>query len=1091
MKKFKLKPSFMHIQKLASIIILVGCTLSVFAQTTSVTKTATPVKLDSIRGVVYDAITKKPIVGAQVQTLDAKYSKMTDESGSFAIGVPGYVHTLLAIAPDYSVKEVALYSSEKSIKIYLGQYGSANYYGEELTPVGMKRRSTVTTAQKTIEVDNLSSITIDADLQRKLGSDIKLTTHSGTLASGTSMLIRGINSLNANTQPLIVLDGLIQHNQSDIYSIHQGNIVSMLANIDVNDIASVSVLKDGTSLYGSKGGNGVLIINTNRGRDLTTKITVAAMLGSTLKPKVIPMMDADQSRIYISDLLSDVTAQKSVTDQLFLNTNTEFIYYNKFHNNANWSSDIYNNSLTQSYNVGVNGGDESALYNLSVGFANSPSVLKANDYNRLNARFNSDIILAKGLSTTFDISYLQSSRKLRNDGLAETYAGPINSPAFLALVKAPFLSPYQYLNSGALSTRLEDYDFMKIANPYAILEYGAGKSLQNNFNLSIQPTYKINKFLKISSQFSYTLNSLSENLFSPMYGVAPAIIDIAAGNSSKNHVKTQFAKQSTLFSDTRVNWKKNYEYNWFDVNSGVRYMLDKYVSEYAMGHNTGNDLVREMSGSLQFKSVGGILEPAKTLSYYAVVNYSLMNKYFLEGTVTAETNSKFGTDIASGFNLMGVSWGAFPSINASWLVNSEDFMKSLKFISLLKLRAGYGLSGNDGMTSTASQAYFNAIQYTNNQIGLQIYNIANPHLQWETVTKRSIGLDMNLFNDRIGITADLYNNTTDNLLVQKTLPVITGIGSYWSNDGKLENKGYELGLNVKVVETKDFHFTLGASVAHNANKILTLANGDYLTSVYGGEVLTAVGQQMGQFYGYQTNGVYALTTDATTNQLFKKESNGALTPYKAGDMRFVNTYVDNDTYSLNANGTYTLDANGTYILQVIDEKDKTVIGNSNAKFFGGMNAALKYKNLGIQFVFNYSYGNDVYNYLRSQIESGSTFYNQSITVGNRWIAEGQNATIPKSVYGDPMQNNRFSDRWIEDGSYLKLKTVEISYELPLKSSFIQGFTIWASANNLLTLTKYLGSDPEFAASNQIMYQGIDTGLLPQSKSFNCGFKINL
>lgn len=1082
MKKIKLTNCFMHIQKLATLLLFVGCSFSLFAQIDAKTPVAaSKIQIDSIKGIVYDVITKKPLSGAQIQTLDAKYSAMTDENGSFAIGIPDFIRTLVVSAPDYSVKEVPLFSSKMQLAVYLGQLDSKNYFGYEYTPTGQQRRSSVSTAQKTIDIDNLSSLSVDADLQRQFASDIKLTSHSGTLASGANMLIRGLNSLNANTQPLIVVDGLILHNQSDIYSILQGNIVTPLSNIDVNDIASVSVLKDGTSLYGTKGGNGVIIITTNRGKSLTTKITASAMLGSNLKPKSIPMLDASQSRIYISDLLSNTNAQKAVTDQLFLNTNTSYIYYKKYNNNNDWTDGIYTNSLTQSYNVAVNGGDESALYNLSVGFANAPSVLNKNDFNRLNARFNSDITLTKGFSTSFDISYIQTARKVLSDGLAESYTSQINSPAFLALVKAPFLSPYQYLNSGELSTRLEEYDFMKTANPYAILEYGQGKSQQNNFNLSIMPKVQISKTLGLTSQFTYTLNSLSENLFSQMYGVAPQLIDAVENKYSKNHVKTQFAKQSTVFSDTRLNFKKNFRANTFDVNLGMRFIYDKYISEYAMGHNTGNDRIREMSKNLEFKTVGGIFEPSKTLTYYLVAKYSLMNKYFLEGTVSTETNSKFGNELSSGYKLMGVSWGTFPSLNASWLISSEDFMSNLSFVNLMKLRAGYGISGNDAIESTSTKAYFKAMQYNLNLIGLQINNIANPGLQWETVTKRNIGLDMNLLNDRISISADIYQNTTDNLFVQKTLPVSTGIANYWTNDGKIENKGYELSVNLKVIETKDFHLSLGASIAHNANKVLSLANGNYVTSVYGGEVLTEVGQSLGQFYGFKTEGVYSTAADATTHQLYKKEPNGMLTPYHAGDVRFTNTHFD-DTYGKEANGDYK---------QVIDENDKVVIGNSNADFFGGMNAAIKYKNVGINFVFNYSYGNDVYNYLRTQIESGSTFYNQSAALANRWLAEGQVTSIPKSVYGDPMQNNRFSDRWIEDGSYLRLKTIEVSYELPIKSTYIQGLTVWASLNNLWTLTKYLGSDPEFAPNNQYLYQGIDTGLLPQSKSFYCGFKINL
>jgi len=302
------------------------------------------------------------------------------------------------------------------------------------------------------------------------------------------------------------------------------------------------------------------------------------------------------------------------------------------------------------------------------------------------------------------------------------------------------------------------------------------------------------------------------------------------------------------------------------------------------------------------------------------------------------------------------------------------------------------------------------------------------------------------------------------------LNIITGLDTYWTNDGKLENKGFELSLNAKVIQSKDFNMEIGGTISHYANKILALADGDYRTTIYGAEILTAVGQSIGQFYGYKTNGVYATSAEALADGLSMRKSTGELVPFEAGDVRFVNNFADD---------------------KVIDEKDKMVIGNSNPDFYGLIHASLMYKNLALKFVFNYSYGNEVYNYMRSQLESQSTFNNQSAAVVNRWMSEGQITTMPKSVYSDPMENNRFSDRWIEDGSFLRLKNLELSYELPIKISFLQGLTIWGSANNLWTLTNYLGQDPEFSTNNQLFYQGIDTGLLPQSKSYFVGLKIYL
>lgn len=1058
----------MQLRRWTLLLLLVGCTVSGFAFSEA-PESPVQIQLDSVSGIVYDAVSKATLAGAQIKTSDPKYTAMTDENGKFTVKFPTYIKSLTVSAPEYNKKEIPVFMDKSSRIVYLYPSLYDTYFHDQLTVTGLKSNLGVSTAQKTISINNFASLSIDTELKNKMSSEIKLTNYSGTPAAGAAMLVRGINSLNARVQPLIVVDGVFLDNQEDRISIHEGNITNTLSGIDVNDIQNVSVLKDGTSLYGSKGANGVVLISTNRGGGLATKITASTMIGYNMKPNITPMMNSNQYRVYLSDLLIDEKAQEQLSNQFFLIEDEDFIYYNRFHNNTNWSEGIYNNSATQSYNVGVNGGDEIALYNLSIGITNALSTLKNNDFNRLNARFNSDINLNDKFNTSFDISYVQTVRELRNDGIAESFTSQINSPGYLSMIKSPFLTPYQFDNSGTLTTKLEDFDFLKMANPYAILDYGVGQMQKTVFNLAIQPTYKLSNSLKISSRFSYSMNNMSENAFSPMYGIAP-LIDLDQSFVSRNYVKTQFAKQVSIFSDTRVNWYKMNGYNTFELNAGVRFLNDSYESEYALGHNTGSDQVKEMSNSLSYKTVGGLDEPYKLLTYYGVFNYSMKNKYFVEATMNAETNSRFGKEAKNGLQLLGVSWALFPSLNAAWVISSEEMMKSVDFVDVLKLRAGIGMSGNDGIQSSATNTYMNAVRYSRTASGLQIYNISNPEVQWETATKRSIGLDANLFRERLWLTVDLYNNTTDNLLVQKNLNPISGLGTYWSNDGKLQNNGYEVSLDFKVLNYKDLKMTLGASVAHYSNKILALADGDYKTSIYGAQLLTAVNQPIGQFYGYQTAGVYATTEDAQADGLYMRKSTGELVPFEAGDVRFVN----NDASD-----------------KIIDEKDKTVIGNSNPDFFGAINAGLKYKKLSLQMVFNYSYGNEVYNYLRSQLESGSTFNNQSVALTNRWFTEGQQTNIPKSVYNDPKGNNHFSDRWIEDGSYLRLKTLELSYELPVKSSFLQGVTVWGSANNLWTLTKYLGVDPEFAANNQILYQGIDTGLLPQSKSYFAGIKIYL
>jgi len=293
----------------------------------------------------------------------------------------------------------------------------------------------------------------------------------------------------------------------------------------------------------------------------------------------------------------------------------------------------------------------------------------------------------------------------------------------------------------------------------------------------------------------------------------------------------------------------------------------------------------------------------------------------------------------------------------------------------------------------------------------------------------------------------------------------------------LSNKGFEFSANFKVLNYSSLKWELGFSVGHYENKILSLplTNGatDYTTSVYGGEVLTAVGQPAGMFYGYKTNGVYATEADAAKANLKILNQNGTYSYFKAGDVRF----VDGDKNG-NKDG-------------IINANDKQIIGNPNPKMYGNISSKISYKRLTLTTLFTYSYGNDVYNYQRSQLESGIDYSNQSTAMLSRWTAEGQITNQPKAVYGDPMGNARFSDRWIEDGSYIRLKTLSLSYTVALKSNVIEGFSVWVSANNLLTFTKYLGPDPEFSTQNSVLFQGVDAGLVPLSKSYYLGLKINL
>ena len=351
-------------------------------------------------------------------------------------------------------------------------------------------------------------------------------------------------------------------------------------------------------------------------------------------------------------------------------------------------------------------------------------------------------------------------------------------------------------------------------------------------------------------------------------------------------------------------------------------------------------------------------------------------------------------------------------------------------------------------------------------------NIGNTNLQWETTKRFNVGLEGNFLGDRLNMRFNYFLANTDHLLTYQSLSYLSGLPMNWSNGGSLRNHGFDITLIGKVLATRDFHWELGASVGHYKNKITSLSGGrkSYDTDVYGATIHSEVGHAANLFYGYKTQGVFSTSEEAAEAGLYILADNGVDRNYfGAGDMHFV-------------------DRNGDH---QITEADRVVIGDPNPDLYGNIFTSLNYKRIRLDINFNYSLGNDVYNYMRSQLEGGNRFFNQTTAMLSRWQTEGQVTEMPKATFQDPMGNSRFSDRWIEDGSYLRLKTVTLSYTLPMRSTFLQGLQFWIQANNLLTFTKYLGSDPEFTMTSNVLGQGIDLGQLPQCRSFVAGVKVNL
>ena len=1081
--------------------------------------------MKEVRGIVLDAATKKPISGVRVEALaDARYSAMTEEDGRYKFSVPVFTTALYVSTPDYNSVQMAVREGEQTVKLYSSVFNSFYKNGNDIF------------TNKSVSIENSSSITVESEIENYLEGNVRSISRGGLPGIGANMMINGINTLNSTNQPLVVVDGVIWDMQYDRTTQHTGFFNNVFNTIDVEDIESVKIQNTGTSIYGAKGANGVIEITTKRGRNRATRIQARIYGGFETAPSTIKVMNGSEYRNYMSDVLGTYepsngtpvsSALQNIAKQGFMNEDPNYTYYNLYHNNTDWQKDLYQDAFTQNYKVNVQGGDDIALYGLSLGYTKSDATAKKNNFDRLNIRFNTDINMFNNVYASFDISYGRSTYNMRDNGWAEDYTtSNISSPNVLGLITSPMISKYNYIvywdeasnmnkiyqdpNVYSGKTYSEsnnpfkygvDYGTDATANPYWILRNGEGNNKnyqeQTQFSLNFNPRYEINKNWTVGDRFSYVMNSVSEKYYLPNDGTPSKFVE-GMGNISST-IKSQSSTENEITNNLYVSFNKNFGAHNLSAMGGFRLNSFNYSDSYLRGYNNSNDKMPNFEYSLQYKQYGGDNDSWVDLSYYLTASYNYKNRYFVNGGVSTQASSRFGKETKEGIKMFGVQWGLFPSLQAAWLISSESWFKP-KFVNYLKLAAGYEESGNDNIDYYASRTYFSNVKFFDRATALSLTNIANSSIQWETTRRFNVGLETSLFNNRLNLGVNVFWSKTSNLLTMQKLDYITGLPNLWGNNGALKNQGVNLNLNAAVVNTKNFKWELGFSVGHYKNEITELStepiitynldeygsrageykriNG-YTSSIYGTDnVLTAVGSAAGVFYGFKTAGVFA--SDEQASQAGKY-----------GYLRYPTGYTGDPYRNFKAGDVHFVDQNGD---GWISEADMVEIGNANPDIYGNIYTKFNYKAFTLDVIFKYSLGNDIFNYQRSQLEQENNLWNQTAAVRNRWTYDGQVTDVPRAVLtssSEWVNNERFSDRWIEDGSYLKMKKVRLTYKLPMNLSWLQGLTIWGEANNVFTITKYLGTDPEVSCSNSVLYQGIDTGMLSASRSFNFGVTINL
>jgi TonB-linked SusC/RagA family outer membrane protein len=1015
----------------------------------------------NISGRVTDAITKKEIAGARIRVENFS-AALSDSTGHFTVKAPSYTTTIIVEGEGYSTKLIPL-KGRNTVNVLL-QDETLETFNETVTmpfATVSKMQTTAATSAYNVNAGWSQPFEFTDALLQGRAAGLNVVRRSGAQGVGANLFLRGFNSLYATNKPLIVIDNIPFDANEYGESIIANNYTNPLALIDIKDIDNISVLKDASSIYGTKGANGAIIITTAKARTQATRIDFALYSGFNQAPKRLPVMNAADYRTYLHEMLqSKGMTPEAIQAQPYMNDDPAYPLYTQYHFDTDWQRKVMENSFNQNAFLKITGGDDIALYGLSMGFTKNNGIVKSTDLTRYNTRFNALFNFTKRFTGNTNLSFTYNEQNLKDQGISDKTA-----PIFLALIKAPFLNDKDVNEKGIESPNLADRDTFGITNPAVIIDNMLARNKYYRFMGSFGFNYELSNKWKASTTIGVVYDKIRENFFIPRKGIANDTLSNAIADS---RMGTQVKRLFTIYNDTRIEYKKIYkDIHNFVARLGMRYQANKASQHVALGFNSAtDDLTSVQSGVNALRQVGGGLGEWNWLNFYFNSEYGFRNKLFFTLNAAMDGSSRFGPQASHGITISGRKFPVMPSLSAAWLVSSENWMAN-SALDLLKLRGTYAIAGNDDIGNYNSSHTYTSQNLLGAQ-GLIRGNIANAALQWETVTKMNLGLDLAFWNERINISVDAYKHKTTNMLVYQPLSPLSGFEYTLTNDGSMQNTGLEVALNVRLVNGNNLKWDAGIQAATNKNKVLAVPGGSVITPFAGATMITVVGKPASQFYGYRTNGVFA--TDAETGGLQKKNTDGSLTPFTGGDVSFAD-----------------LDGNN-----IIDENDRDVIGDPNPVFTGGFSNRISWKRFELNALITFSQGGDVYNYQRYRLESASGTENQLQRVNNRWRSPGHVTTTPKAVWGDPMGNSRFSDRWIEDGSYVRLRNISIQYNVPVKAGiFIKSFTVYGAATNVFTLTKYKGYDPEFSVTQSLFTQGIDTGLDPVYRNMTIGFRMGL
>lgn len=1041
-----------------SLILLMCISMASFAQVRTVTGTVTDLK-------------GEPLAGVVVQIKGTKITATTTSNGSFTIKVPDAGQMLVFRYIGFEDKEVVVGTNtalKVSLKESVSQLNDVVVIG-----YGTATRKDLTGSLGSVNVADLQKAPVKSFDEALAGrvAGVQVTSSEGQPGAPIEITIRGNNSITQMNYPLVVIDGFPMENPNN-------SVVNPLNTLDPNEIESIDILKDAsaTAIYGARGSNGVIMVTTKRGKLGAPVISYNGYYG----------LQENNKRMELLGPYEFVKLQNEIdpirTKGLYFKDGRTLDSYKDL-KGINWEDEVTRVAPMQNHYLSVTGGTAKTRYSVSLSHTGQDGIILNSGFKRTQGKISLDQEISDKLKVGFNATY-SDFKNYGSPTSTGNFSNELNMLfsvwAFRPVAVDPNVNLIEVPNDPEVD-QASNFTF----NPILTAQNELRETYSTSFTTNGFLEYAILKDLKLKVSGSFNRGLRRNDVFNGSMSRSAA-----TGNYLVNGTQTYYNSTGWQNANTLTYAKRLNKAHYFDVMAG-------FTMESSQSSSLGATAVLLPNESLGLNGLDegnplGISAGSSNstlASFIARANYKLFDRYILTATVREDGSSRFLGDN---------QWSNFPSIGLGWQINNESFAKNIKYLSNAKLRASWGRTGNNQVSNFAAYPSLNFANIDpsypinnspgymfggNDSKGVIYSGLGNAGLMWETTEQSNLGLDLGFFKQRLTVEFDLYQKKTYNLLLNANLPPTTGFNRAIKNIGSTQNRGLEVTVGFTPVQSRDFSWSSSFNIAFNRNKILGLTEnqlqltssqswGDDWKNIPG--YVAKIGSPIAEFYGLIYDGVYNYDDFIKVGDTYTLKENipsngGARANIKPGDIKYV-------------------DLNGD--LQ-ISEGDKTVIGTPYAKHTGGFSNNFTYKNFDLNVFFQWSYGNDIINANRILFESSYKYgYNQYATYADRWSPENPTSNIPGVAAGRGSSLKAYSTRTIEDGSFLRLKTVALGYNIPAnfvrRSKVFKTGRVYLSAQNLYTWTNYSGYDPEVSVRNSALTPGFDYSAYPRARTITFG-----